>query len=454
MHRPTLSHTRGDLTSGGITGGMLMFALPMMAGGMLQQLYNIADTVIVGRFIGADALAAVGASYTLIVFITSVISGLCMGSGALFSIYYGAGDYGALRRGVFVSSVLIGGVSLSLNAASLLLIDPVMSLLCVPADVYPLMRDYLWVTFWGIGFTFIYNYYASLLRAVGNSVTPLWFLALSVVLNIALDILFIVSFGWGVTGAAAATVAAQGTAAAGLSIYTARRFPHLMPRRKEMRLTRRVAGEIASYSSLTCLQQSVMNFGILMVQGLVNSFGTTVMAAFAVAVKIDSFAYMPVQDFGGAFSTFIAQNFGAGRVDRIRKGISRAVAVSTMFCAVISATVLLFARDLMVIFVSPDESAIIDTGVRYLRVEGAFYFGIGLLFLLYGYYRAVRMPGFSVVLTVISLGTRVALAYALAAIPSVGVEGIWWSIPAGWLLADAVGVAYYRHIRRKHISAR
>ncbi len=442
--RTSLSHARGDLTSGGITGGMLLFALPIMAGNMLQQLYNIADTVIVGRFIGADALAAVGTSYTLIIFITSVILGLCMGSGALFSIYYGASDYGALRRGVFVSLILIGGVSLSLNIASFIFIDPIMSLLCVPDDVYPLMRDYLWVIFWGIGFTFIYNYYASLLRAVGNSVVPLWFLALSVVLNIALDILFIVSFGWGVAGAAAATVAAQGAAAAGLCLYTAKRFPHLLPRRKEMRLTRRTVSEIASYSSLTCLQQSVMNFGILMVQGLVNSFGTVVMAAFAVAVKIDSFAYMPVQDFGGAFSTFIAQNFGAGKQERIRKGIRRAVAVSTAFCAAISAAVLLFAEELMAIFVSPDETDIIDTGVRYLHVEGPFYFGIGLLFLLYGYYRAVRMPGFSVILTVISLGTRVALAYALAAIPSVGVDGIWWSIPAGWLLADAVGIAYYR----------
>ncbi len=442
--RSSLLHRRGDLTSGGITEGMLLFAFPMMVGNMLQQLYNIADTVIVGRFVGTDALASVGASYTLMIFITSVILGLCMGSGALFSIYYGAGDYGALRRGVFVSSVLIGGVSSVLNIISFVFIDPIMSLLCVPGDVYPVMRDYLWVVFWGIWFTFIYNYCASLLRAVGNSIVPLWFLALSVVLNIALDLLFIVSFGWGVTGAAAATVASQGAAAMGLCVYTARRFPHLLPGRADMRLTRRTVGEIASYSSLTCLQQSVMNFGILMVQGLVNSFGATVMAAFAVAVKIDSFAYMPVQDFGNAFSTFIAQNFGARRHDRIRKGISRAAVVSTVFCAAISATVLSLADDLMALFVSPAETEIIGIGAKYLHVEGAFYFGIGLLFLLYGYYRAVRMPGFSVVLTVISLGTRVALAYALAAIPSVGVEGIWWSIPAGWLLADAVGIAYYR----------
>ena len=167
------------------------------------------------------------------------------------------------------------------------------------------------------------------------------------------------------------------------------------------------------------------------------------MAAFALEVKIDSFAYMPVQDFGNAFSTFIAQNFGAHRNDRIRVGILRAVAVSVGFGAAVSAAVWLYAPDLMMLFVSPEQADIVATGVRYLRIEGSFYFGIGLLFLLYGYYRAVRMPGFSVVLTAISLGVRVVLAYSLAALPSVGVEGIWWSIPVGWLIADTVGIVYY-----------
>lgn len=187
--------------------------------------------------------------------------------------------------------------------------------------------------------------------------------------------------------------------------------------------------EITSYSMLTCAQQSVMNFGILMVQGLINSFGTAVMAAFAAAVKIDSFAYMPVQDFGNAFSTFIAQNFGAKQTDRIRRGIRSAIMTTTVFCVIISVLVFLFARPLMLIFVRPHETEIISIGVQYLRVEGVFYCGIGCLFLLYGFYRAVRKPAMSVVLTVISLGTRVILAYVLANIPSIGVVGIWWAIP-------------------------
>ena len=204
--------------------------------------------------------------------------------------------------------------------------------------------------------------------------------------------------------------------------------------------------EIAVYSSLTCAQQSVMNFGILMVQGLINSFGVAVMAAFAAAVKIDSFAYMPVQDFGNAFSTFIAQNFGAGQMKRIRDGIRVAVVSATIFCVFISLLVFGFARPLMLIFVPVHETEIISIGVQYLRIEGAFYCGIGCLFLLYGFYRGIRKPGMSVVLTVISLGTRVALAYALSAIPAIGVVGIWWSIPIGWFLADVVGLWYYRRL--------
>lgn len=200
--------------------------------------------------------------------------------------------------------------------------------------------------------------------------------------------------------------------------------------------------EIARFSFLTCLQQSVMNLGILLVQGRVNSFGPGVMAAFAATVKIDAFAYMPVQDFGNAFSTFIAQNYGAGEKERIRRGLRGAVLTSVIFCLAVSALVWIFARPLMLLFVDAGETAIIAEGVRYLHIEGAFYCGIGCLFLFYGLYRAIGKPGISVVLTVISLGTRVALAYLLSAIPAVGVVGIWWSVPIGWLLADLAGVLY------------
>lgn len=437
----------GDLIRGPITATMLLFALPMMLGNLLQQCYNVADTLIVGRFLGASALAAVGSSYTLMTFLTSILLGLCMGSGAVFSICHGAGDKDRLQRSLAASFLLIGGVTLVLNLAVFLLLDPILTLLQVPPDTRPLMREYLWVIFWGIAATFLYNYFASLLRAVGNSLVPLLFLAVCALLNIALDLVFVLVFHWGVAGAAGATVLSQYVSGLGIGLYTWVRCPQFRPDRSSFRIRMEQLREIAQFSFLTSLQQSVMNFGILMVQGLINSFGTTVMAAFAAAVKIDSFAYMPVQDFGNAFSTFVAQNYGARKAGRIRSGIRSAVAAALLFCVVISAAVCLFARPLMLLFVQPEEVEILAIGVQYLRVEGAFYCGIGCLFLLYGLYRAVGRPGMSLVLTVISLGTRVLLAYTLSAIPAVGVLGIWWSVPIGWLLADLAGFLYYRRRR-------
>ena len=437
-----------DLTEGGITGRLLRFALPLMAGNLLQQLYNVADTLVVGRFLGADALAAVGSAYTLMTFLTSILLGLCMGSSAFFSIQFGRRDTERLKNSFFLAFVLIGLAALALNALSFAGLDWIIRALQVPETVVPLMREYLFYIFFGILATFLYNYFANLLRAVGNSVVPLVFLGVSAVLNIVLDLVFVLVCRWGVAGAAVATVIAQYVSGIGILLYYLLRFPELRIARRHMKWDGSIVREIAGFSCLTCVQQSVMNLGILMVQGLVNSFGAAVMAAFAAAVKIDSFAYMPVQDFGNAFSTFIAQNYGAGRADRIRRGIKSAAACAFGFCAAISILVCVFARPLMGLFIPPEEMEIIAVGVQYLRIEGACYFGIGLLFLLYGFYRAVSRPGMSVVLTAASLGTRVLLAHLLSAVPALGVTGIWVSVPIGWALADIVGVVYYWKKRR------
>ena len=432
-----------NLTEGNITKNLLFFAFPMMAGNLLQQCYNIADTLIVSRFLGANALAAVGSSYTLMTFLTSILLGMCMGSGAAFSIWYGQKDRKRLKEGMVHAFGLIAAVTIVLNILVFAGLPLILRLLQVPAEVTPYMEEYLKIIFVGISATFLYNYYAALLRAIGNSVVPLVFLGVSAVLNIVLDFLFVFTFQRGVGGAAEATVISQFVSGIGIAFYTQKHFPELRVSLKEVHFKGKMLNEIAGFSFLTCMQQSIMNFGILMVQGLVNSFGPVVMAAFAAAVKIDSFAYMPVQDFGNAFSTFIAQNYGAKKFERIQKGIKSAVMTSVLFCAVISSAVFIFAEPLMKIFVSGTEKEIISVGVEYLRIEGSFYFGIGILFLLYGLYRAVKLPGMSVVLTILSLGTRVALAYGLSAIPMIGVKGIWAAVPIGWILADAGGVIYY-----------
>ena len=439
-----------DLTQGNITRGILSFAAPMIAGNLLQQLYNVADTLIVGQFLGAGPLAAVGSSFTLMTFLTSIILGLCMGSGVVFSMRYGAGDIEGLQKSIVFSAFFIALFTFIINIIVFIFTDNILAILQIPKEIYADTRTYLSIIFMGIGFTAIYNYFAALLRAIGNSITPLLFLAVSSILNIVGDLALILIFDMGVAGAALATTLSQGVSALLIAIYAIRKVSFVHVHRHHLKIDRPLARIIVKYSLLTCVQQSIMNFGILMIQGLVNSFGVTVMAAFAAAVKIDNFAYMPVQDFGNAFSTYIAQNFGAQKTERIQQGIRSAICTAIIFCIVISIIVFFFGSILMCIFISPQETEIIAIGAQYLRIEGACYCGIGCLFLLYGLYRGIGRAGISVILTIISLGTRVVLAYLLAPIPAIGLLGIWWAIPIGWFLADAVGLIYWR-LRRKQM---
>lgn len=432
-----------DLTTGSITAGLWAFALPLMLGNVMQQFYNLVDTWVVGRYIGDNALAAVGSSYTLMTFLTSVIIGMCLGSGAYLSMAYGRRDMDAIRGGLFQSFTLIGVLTLLIMGIFYLALDPIIRLLQVPDETFVDMWIYLFYVFFGFFATFLYNYFSNVLRSMGNSMIPLIFLGVSVVLNVFLDLYFVLGLHMGIMGAAVATVIAQTVSGIGITLYFWIAYPDLRIRRENMTWDRERLRNILSLSGFTCLQQSVMNFGILMVQGIVNSFGATVMAAFAVAVKIDTIAYMPVQDFGNAFSVFVAQNFGAEKKDRIRQGIRSAALSVLVFCIIISTVVFALAGPLMRIFVDESSVEVVAEGVRYLRIEGAFYLGIGILFMLYGYYRAVNKPLMSVVLTVVSLGTRVLLAFLLSGVDSIGVVGIWAAIPIGWFLADVVGIWYY-----------
>ncbi len=437
-----------DLTEGKVVSRLVRFAAPLMAGNLLQQLYNVADTFIVGRYLGDEALAAVGSSYTLMVFLTSILIGLCMGSGVYLSIQFGKKDRDAFQEGCFVAFLLIAVITLVINGAVYLGVDLIMELMHIPSEVYAMMREYLWVIFAGLFATFLYNYISNCLRAVGNSVVPLIFLCLSALLNIGLDVLFVMVLHRGVAGAAEATVIAQYASAAGLLVYYLVCCREIHVSRENAVFRWRTLGTIVNFSALTCIQQSIMNLGILMVQGLVNSFGTVVMSAFAVAVKVDTLAYSPVQDFGNAFSTFVAQNHGANKQERIRLGMKRAVQAVAVFCAVVSGIVFVLAEQLMGLFVKDGSQEVIAVGAEYLRMEGTFYFLIGLLFLFYGYFRAVGRPSVSVVLTVVSLGTRVALAYLLSGLPFLGVRGIWMSVPIGWFLADMAGAVFMVRARK------
>lgn len=429
-----------DLTKGSIGKSILLFSIPMILGNLLQQFYNVVDTYIVGKYIGSEALAAVGSSYTLMTFLTSILIGLCMGSGILFSMYFGAKKYEKMKISFFVSFVSIGILSIVLEVLCFILLKYILIWLQIPKGIYHQTYQYLQIIFIGIFFTFIYNYFASMLRALGNSKVPLFFLGIAALVNVVLDIVFVLYFHLGVSGAAFATIISQAISGLGLAFYVLFFKKDILPERKHYLFDKQIFKKLKDYSLMTCLQQGIMNFGILMIQGLVNSFGIAVMSAFSAAVKIDSFAYMPVQDFGNAFSTFVAQNKGAKQEKRIQQGLKVASIMALIFCIFISLGVCLYSKELMMLFISKKQMNIIQIGMTYLKTEGSFYIGIGCLFLLYGYYRGVGKMKMSLILTIVSLGTRVVLAYVLA--PLFGVEMIWWAIVIGWLLADSLGIIY------------
>lgn len=429
-----------DFTQGSISKKILLFSLPLMAGNIFQQLYNVVDTLIVGRFLGEAPLAAVGSAYTLMIFITSILIGLTMGSGVHFSICHGQKNTARMKQSIYISFLSIGALSLFLNAISYIFLEEIIRFMQIPADVTSYFRDYLLWIFSGIIAVFLYNYFAALLRAVGNSLIPLVFLIVSAVLNIALDLLFILVFQQGVAGAAKATVIAEYASGLGILCYCLFYRKDLLVEKKYRCWDSAIFRDISRLSLLTSLQQSIMNFGILLVQGLVNSFGTIVMAAFAAGVKIDTLAYSPLMDFGNAFSTAIAQNYGAGDQKRIRECVIASAKMVVSFALLTSVIIYAFAPELMAFFVPETATETIAIGAGYLRIEGACYIGIGILSMLYAYYRAIKKPGMSVILTILSLGSRVILAYALSSLPLFGVTGIWLSIPIGWAIADVYGV--------------
>lgn len=427
-----------DLINGNETKAIISFSLPMIIGNIVQQLYNIADTIIVGKFINANALAAVGSSFAVMVLLTSIILGLCMGSGAVFSYFYGSNETNKLKISFFTSFWFISIVTIIINVLALVFVDNILDFIRIPAEIYTDTRSYINIIFYGISFTSIYNYFSAVMRSMGNSKIPLVFLIVSALLNIILDIIFVVPLNMGVKGAAYATIIAQAVSGFSIAIYCLKNIEEFKLKKLHLKFDKQIIYMIFNYSILSSIQQSIMNFGILMIQGLVNSFGVSTMAAFAAVVKIDSFAYMPVQDFGNAFSTFIAQNKGANKMSRIKKGIKSALIINTIYCAIISTLVLIFSKSLMIAFLDASEISIISIGVKYLFIVAPFYVLIGYLFMFYGLYRGLGKSGVSIVLTIVSLGTRVFLAYALS--PIMGVTGIWWAIPIGWALSDLLAL--------------
>lgn len=326
-----------------------------------------------------------------------------------------------------------------------------LELINTPASIFKESQNYLHFIFSGLIFVYIYNICASLARSIGDSKTPLYFLIMAAVINVILDLVFVIVFKMEVSGVALATVIAQGVSSVLCAFYIFKKIDFIKIKKEDMVFDREIIKKVGKFSLLTSIQQSIMTFGMVCVQGIVNTFGSNTIAAFTAASKIDSIAYLPVQDFGNGFATYIAQNKGAKKYDRISAGVKSAVKTILIFCAILTVLIYTNAHNLMRIFVNKEEIEVIKIGVEYLSVISIFYCLIGFLFMFYGYFRGIGALNVSLFLTIISLGIRVLMAYVLSGIPSIGQKGIWWSVPTGWAIANIIGIIIYKR-SKAHIK--
>ena len=421
-----------DLTKGSIIRGLLLFALPMIAGNLLQQLYNIADTLIVGQALGRNALAAVGSAYTLMTFLTSIFLGLSMGSGALFSIALGKKDEARLRSAVGHAFGLILAVTVVLNVLVYAFLDAILRFLQIPQELYGQMREYLVIIFAGLLATFLYNFFACLLRAAGNSVAPLCFLGLSAGLNIALDLLFVLRFGWGIAGAAAATVIAQLISCL-VCLWALRSLPIPRIEKSQWRPSAPLVRCLLILGAPLALQNTIIAVGGMVVQSVVNSFGVLFVAGYTATNKLYGLLEIAATSFGFSMATYTGQNLGAKRYDRIRSGIRTAALMAVAIALVITACMLLFGRPLLSLFLSGEQSVqdqVLAVAYRYLAIMSVMLF---VLYLLHVYRSALQGMGDTIVPMLsgfIEMLMRIGSAVLLPAY--VGQDGVFLAEVIAW----------------------
>jgi putative MATE family efflux protein len=433
-----------DMTKGSETKHILVFAIPLFIGNIFQQLYNMVDAIVVGKFVGKDALAAVGTSFPAMFILVAMVMGLSMGASIIISQLYGAGDYEKVKRAVSTTYIFLLICAVVITFVGLLTSHGLLKLLQTPDEVINDSVIYLKIIFTGMVFMFIYNTLSAILRALGDSKTPLYFLIIASLLNIGLDILFVTVFNMGVEGVAWATVISQAVSATLCIIYVYAKVEFLRIHPKDMVFDKELFIKSVKLGIPASIQQTVVSVSMMALQGLVNSYGVVTMAAYTAASKIDSIAMMPIMNLGLATSTFTAQNIGAGEVERVKRGYRRSLLIITICCIVTSAVILLFGSNLMSIFIDSKDYEVIAQGNEYITVVSFFYILMGLMFVTNGVLRGSGDMAVSMASTITSLGTRIIAAYILSAIPTIGYKGIWWSIPIGWAIGTTITMIRYR----------
>lgn len=439
-----------DFSKGKIGRQIIFFAIPIILGNLFMQLYQIVDSAIVGQYIGKQALAAVGASMPVIFAVIALVIGIGSGASVVIAQYFGAKDYEKVRLTSDTLHIFLLIMGLLIGVLGVFFSETIFVLMKLPEELIPMATEYLQIYLGGVFLLFGFNTIAAILRGVGDSKTPLYFLVVSSILNVVLDYVFIVNFGWGVAGAAWATLLATAVAYVAAIIYVNRRdriifhidFLH-------MSFDWKIFRQCVNYGLPTGIQQSLVAFGGVALMGIVNGFGTDVIAGYSSAMRIDGLAMIPAMNFAMALTSFVGQNVGAGRMDRVAKGLRKTLLFSSLTCAVFTIVIVIFGRQMIAIF-TPDV-AVVEVGAEYLVVVSSFYLLFSTMFIISGLLRGAGAMVFSMFSTLIALwGIRIPVALAL--IPSMGASGIWWSIPIGWAVGMVLNIWYYKSGRWKNKS--
>lgn len=428
---------KADMTQGKIVMPLIGFTIPLVLGNLFQLTYNAADSVIVGKFVGEDALAAVGTSAPIMNIVILLISGMCMGASVLMSAQYGAEDYDTLSRQISTTMLFGCGFSFLFTFLAMFGAEPVLRLIQVPEEVIPMSAAYMRIVFVGIVFTFIYNFLANTMRALGDSKTPLYFLIISAMFNIVGDIFFVAVLQWGVEGSAISTVLSEALCCVFCGLYIWKKVPLLNLGKRWLLFDKGLLGKTISYGSTSAMQQVCLQMGKVIIQAVVNTQGVAVMAAFTAVNRVDDFAYTPQQNIGHAMTTFIAQNKGAGKKDRIKRGFQCGLLIETVYSLFLLVVIFLAAPLIMKLFAESGTGAdgqVVSLGVSYLRLIAFLYILPGFTNGIQGFFRGIGDLKVTLYSTFMNMLARVVAVILMLQVWELGFTSLAWANLAGWIV--------------------
>lgn len=437
-----------DMTKGSIPKQIIGFSIPLILGNLFQLTYNAVDSIIVGRFVGTDALAAVGTANPVMNIVILGITGICIGASVLMSEFFGAGKYEELKREI--STTLIFGCFFSFFIVILGLIfsKGILILIGVPKGILDSATLYLRIIFLGMPFTYLYNAVSAAMRSVGDSKTPIRFLAIASILNGCFDFAFIAGLNMGVVGAGLATDIAEACSAIFCIIYIYKRVPVLRISKKDMKMDKKLLNKTLQHGAITALQQSCQPIGKLLIQGVINPLGVASIAAFNAVSRVDDFAFTPEQSISHGMMTFVAQNRGANNKKRVKDGFKIGLCVELCYWILICVVILCLKRPIMKLFVSSEDKGMINLGVNYLSLMAFFYLLPAFTNGVQGFFRGMGNMKITLLSTLIQISLRVIFVYVL--VPHIGMEGVAYASLIGWIFMLAYEVPYYFIYKRNN----